>query len=132
MGRVVLDTSVWINIERFDSAEKFIRPDDLPIMPAAALAELRVATKISTRPSGARERSREFIQQALEISEFAPIDLETTEVFAELKAHCFATGKQRGMNDLWVAAAAIRHRAELVSFDSRAIFHDLPGVQARF
>jgi len=132
MGRVVLDTSVWVNIERFGSPEKLIRPDDLPILPAAALAELRVATKLSSRSADARGRARDFIQQVLQISEFAPIDLETTEAFAELKAHCLATGKQRGVNDLWVAAAAIRHRAELISLDSRAIFHDLPGVQARF
>jgi tRNA(fMet)-specific endonuclease VapC len=131
MARVVLDTSAWIQLERQILRQDLVSESDELIMAAAALAELKVAVERTSRNSRAREWTQNLIQAFVSSSRFAAIDEETAAVFAKLKAHCLKTGKPRGINDLWIAASAIQHNAELLSLDSSAVFEDLPGLKLR-
>lgn len=131
MARVVFDTSIWIELERSGGSLDLIEDTDRPLMAAPVLAELRSALLIPNMLQQRRLTTESFISDALELSDFVPIDLETAEIFAELKGYCTVSGKPRGINDLWIAATAIRHHAVLVSSDSRAQFQGLPNLKLR-
>jgi predicted nucleic acid-binding protein len=130
MGRVVLDTSAWIQLERGGSLPGLTESDE-PIMAAAALAELLIATRISSRAVSARNSTLQFVKAAMQVSEFRPIDTETCEIFAELKAFAKDQGRPRGVNDLWIAATAIAADAELLTSDQGAFFDELPRLRIR-
>lgn len=128
----MLDTSVWIEMERTESQHPLLSNDDELLMAAPALAELHLAAKSATRTPEARRLSQEMLQAFLGYSTFLPIDERTAEIFAELKEATKASGRPRGINDLWIAASAIQYNAELVTIDRAAMFQDLPGVRVRF
>ena len=131
MGRVVLDTSVWIHMERTEELSPLLHPDDELIMTAAALAELKAALRVSGRSNKALESTQGAIQSFMDRSLFAPIDARTAEIFAELKVFAKASGRPRGVNDLWIAASARQLNATVVTLDTAAAFEDLPGVLVR-
>lgn len=131
MAGVVLDTSVWIQMERTESLHPLLSPDDELLMTAPALAELQLATKSASRTPDARRVSQLMLQSFLSTSTFLPIDERTAEIFAELKESAKLSGRPRGINDLWIAASAIQYQAELVSLDGAAMFQDLPGLRVR-
>jgi predicted nucleic acid-binding protein len=131
MGKVVLDTSFWIHIERNKTVNGLVTEDDELIMAAAVLGELRVPENSPARSDRARQASRKIVDDFVQSSTFAPIDQTTSEIFAELKALTQSSGRPAGVNDLWIAASAIRHKAELVTLDRAAAFQDLPGVTVR-
>ncbi len=131
MGKVVLDTSSWIDLERNEFNDGLVKAGDRVIMAAAALAELKYALAVTSRTSKQLERTETFIQDALLVADFEPIDEKTAEIFAQLKLYCRNTGTPRGLNDLWIAATAIRHDAVLVSSDRKALFADLPRLKFR-
>ena len=131
MAGVVLDTSVWIQMERTQSVHPLLSSDDELFMAAPALAELKLATKSASRTLEARSLSEAVLQAFLDGSTFLPIDEKTAEIFAELKESSNASGRPRGINDLWIAASAIQYQAELVSLDRAAMFQGLPGLTVR-
>ncbi len=129
MGKVVLDTSSWIDLERKQFNPGHLEGTEVVIMAAAALAELRFALEAKGRTEAARQNTKQFIEEALSVSVFQPIDEKTAEIFAQLKAFCKSAGMPRGVNDLWIAATAIRHDAVLISSDRKALFSDLPNLR---
>jgi predicted nucleic acid-binding protein len=131
MAGVVLDTSVWIQIERNQTLNGLITEADELILAAAALGELRVPESSPLRSESAREASRKVVDGFVQAATFAPIDEKTSQIFAELKAFTQSQGRPTGVNDLWIAAAAIRHKAELITLDRAAAFQDLPGLTVR-
>jgi tRNA(fMet)-specific endonuclease VapC len=118
-------------MERTEELSHLLDPDDELIMAAAALAELKSALWVSGRSTKALGSTQGAIQSFLERSLFAPIDQQTAEIFAELKVFAKASGKPRGINDLWIAASARQFNAAVVTMDSAAAFEDLPGVIVR-
>jgi len=131
VGKVVLDTSAWIDLERKQFNPDHLDGTEVVIMAAAALAELRFALEVKARTEAARLNTKHFIQEALSVSVFEPIDEKTAKIFAQLKAFCKTAGAPRGINDLWIAATAIRHDAVLISSDRKALFSDLPNLKFR-
>jgi predicted nucleic acid-binding protein len=131
MARVVLDSSAWIYLERVQGPLPGFTEYDQPIMAPAALAELLVAGQLSTRSVAARNATLKFVKDAMQIAQFLPIDELTSEIFADLKAFSREQGRPRGVNDLWIAATAIRADAELLTLDKGAYFEDLPGLILR-
>ena len=131
MARVVLDSSAWIYLERQRGPLPGFTESDQAIMAAAALAELLVAGQLPTRSIAARNATLKFVKDAMKVAEFVPVDQLTSEIFAELKAFSRDQGRPRGVNDLWIAATAIRADAELLTLDNGAYFEDLPGLILR-
>lgn len=131
MAGVVLDTSVWIHMERTESLHPLLSSDDELFMSAPALAELKQAVLATRRTQEARSLSELALQSFLDNSTFLPIDEKTAEIFAQLKEASNSSGRPRGINDLWIAASAIQYRAELVTLDRAAMFQDLPGLTVR-
>jgi predicted nucleic acid-binding protein len=131
MAGVVLDTSVWIHMERTERLHPLLSSDDELFMSAPALAELKQAVLATRRTQEARNLSELALQSFLDNSTFLPIDEKTAEIFAQLKEASNSSGRPRGINDLWIAASAIQYRAELVTLDRAAMFQDLPGLTVR-
>ncbi len=131
MGKLILDTSAWINLERSSELHDRLGKTDQLMVPAPVLGELKVAANLVSRSTNARKATEAFIDYILANSEFLPIDSQTCHVFGQLKAHCMENGKTRGVNDLWIASATIRNQAELLTFDNRANFDGLPGLVLR-
>lgn len=131
MAGVVLDTSVWIHMERTESLPPLLSADDELFMSAPALAELKQAVLATRRTPEARVISELALESFLENSTFLPVDQKTAEIFAALKEYSNSSGRPRGINDLWIAASAIQYRAELVTLDRAAMFQDLPGLSVR-
>jgi len=131
MGKVVLDTSAWVAMERSGDKLKELRDDDELIMSPVALGELLVATRLTKRSSEAVNASIGFINGIMLFAEMAVVDDETSRFYAELKSAATLTGTARGTNDLWIAATAIQQDAELLSYDRRANFSEFPKLKIR-
>lgn len=132
MGKVALDTSVLIALDRNQAVpNSILSPEDSLAIPVVALAELMVGAKHPQRSEAARQRTLAFVATLEQECEVLGIDSETAVIFAALRAHAIQEGKPRGINDLWIAAAAIQANAELSSIDQRARFEALPGLRLR-
>ena len=129
MERLVLDTSVWIGIERgsLDIGEAVGRNKKL-ILPAIVAGELKQALFTSSRTESKMQKSLDFFALVESLTEFAPIDQRVADRYAEIKHFSMASGKPRGTADLLVAATAIEHKAKLYSIDQRADFGSLPNL----
>ena len=129
MERLVLDTSVWIGIERgrLDIGEAVGRNKKL-ILPAIVAGELKQALFTSSRTESKMQKSLDFFALVESLTEFAPIDQRVADRYAEIKHFSMASGKPRGTADLLVAATAIEHKAKLYAIDQRADFGSLPNL----
>lgn len=131
MGKVVLDTSAWVEFERRGDKLKELKSDDELIMSPVALGELLVATRIKKRSEAAIAASIDYIKEILLFATIVALDDSTARIYAELKAASSLSGTPRGTNDLWIAATAVQHDAELLSYDKKANFAGLPRLAVR-
>ncbi len=131
MGKVVLDTSAWVEFERRGDKLKELNGDDELIMSPVALGELLVATRMKKRSESAVAASIDYIKEVLLFATVVAVDDTTARIYADLKAASSLSGTPRGTNDLWIAATAVQHEAELLSYDRRANFAGLPKVTVR-
>lgn len=127
----MLDTSAWVEFERRGDQLKELKGDDELIMSPVALGELLVATRMKQRPEAAIAASIDYIKEILLFATVVVLDDTTARIYANLKAASSLSGTPRGTNDLWIAATAIQHEAELLSYDKRANFAGLPKLAIR-
>lgn len=132
MGRVVLDSSVWIAVGRGTlRLSEVVRQDDQIFLPAAVLAELLVSQHNSKSSVDKRAKSREFVAKVLNLTEFVPAEKKVAELVGKLFAQALTAGRTSNGNDLWIAATAIHVNAELSSLDEKAKFHEIPELAIR-
>ena len=130
MERVVVDSSVWIEIERDPSKfDQLINNRYQLLLPAIVLAELQEDSQTSSANEAQRQRAMEFIHVVETISEFVSIDREIIRRYGELRKYCRQGGKPRGIADLMIAATAIQMDAAILSLDRRARFAELPNLR---
>ncbi len=128
---VILDTSVLIAVERGQlQLENVISPDENYLLPTVALAEFQAGIEGVKNP-----KYKELALRDIEIWKSHCIvkrfgEAEANE-FAKLSAASKHTGKTRTQFDLAIAAHALVENAIILTRDSRAAFHELPGVQVR-
>lgn len=127
----MLDTSAWVEFERRGDKLRELSGDDELIMSPVALGELLVATRMQKRSEAAIAASIDYIKEILLFATVVVLDDTTARIYADLKAASNVSGTPRGTNDLWIAATAIQHEAELLSYDKRANFAGLPKVAIR-
>ena len=129
MERLVLDSSVWIAIERrkLDFSD-VIGTGMTLILPAMVAAELKHVMKIKARTPMQMQRSLNYLSKVEALTEFAPIDQRVADRYAEIKHFSMASGKPRGTADLLLAATAIEYKAKLYSMDKKADFGSLPNL----
>lgn len=131
MGKVVLDTSAWVEFERKGEILVELNSEDELLLSTVALGELLVATRLKRGSGSAVAATADYIQDLLAFTRVIPLDEATARIYADLKAFTKLEGSPRGTNDLWIAATAIQHEAELLSYDRRANFAGLPKLVVR-
>lgn len=131
MGRVILDTSAAIAIERGRKSALDALAGNETFLPAIVLAELLTATWLAS-DDDTRQNRRCLTQTLEDLSHLLAFGDREAEILAELRAHCFATGAPRSESDLMIAAHAIAERATLISTDRKARFEQLPGLLVNY
>ncbi len=130
MESVILDSSVWIALERNDSeSRKYLNREYQILMPAMVWAELKYASITSQRDVWARQTAFDFLARIQSLTDFAPMDRVVAEHYSELNEFCISQGKPRAVSDLIIAATARALDAALVSYDRRARFEELPNLR---
>jgi tRNA(fMet)-specific endonuclease VapC len=130
LERLVLDSSVWIDIERNKLALDDVLGDAYQlILPAVVAAELRYKFANYLTGPQKQQEARNFVELVESVCDFAPFDKDIVEKYVDLRSHCKREGAPRSVQDLMIAATAVAHGALLKSFDSRANFEELPNVR---
>lgn len=130
--RLVLDTSVWIAIEReLLNVEDVIDEGDEILLPVVVLTELRTAQFMQKRSSKQRAATTAFVDSLLSVAEVVPLDVSLAESAAQLLAEVMDAGHSISDNDLYVAATARHFHAELASLDFKARFGNIAGLRIR-
>ncbi len=116
MSRFCLDTSAY---SRFKSGEPrvtdLIESAEWLGLPAAALGELWLGF-LGGRKLEANERElAEFLAHPVVHS--LPLDEEVARLFGEIALDLRRQGSPLPTNDVWIAAAAARHGATVLTFD---------------
>jgi tRNA(fMet)-specific endonuclease VapC len=126
--RLILDTNVLIAYERGKIDRAALDADELAVA-AVTIAEYRVGIELADTPARAADRARALvaITSAVEVLDYT----EATAAFhARLIAHARRAGTPRGAHDLIIASHAAQTGRTVLTFDAKARFADLPGVNA--
>ena len=129
MGRrLILDTNVLIAYERGKIDRAALDADELAVA-AVTVAEYRVGIELADTSARAADRARALaaITSAVEVLDYTEA---TAACHARLIAHARRAGTPRGAHDLIIAAHAAQTGRAVLTFDAKARFADLPGVNA--
>lgn len=129
MGRrLILDTNALIAYERGSIDRAALDADELAIA-AVSIAEYRVGIELADTAVRAADRARALaaITSAVDVLDYTEA---TAACHAKLIAHARRTGTPRGAHDLIIAAHAAQTARTVLTFDAKARFADLPGVNA--
>lgn len=121
MRRAILDTSVFIATEQDRPLGEL--PDEVAVS-VVTLAELELGVLVADE---ARVRARRLatLNKARELRALA-VDQAVASEFAALVAELRQAGRRLKVQDAWIAATALRHRAAVASQEDD--FDDLPGL----
>lgn len=130
MERLVLDSTIWIDIERNNLALDDVLSDNYQlILPAVVSAELRYKFANYLNGPQKQQEARNFLALVESVCDFAPFDEAVVEKYVDLRSHCKREGVPRSVQDLMIAATAVAHGALLKSSDNKAKFEELPNVR---
>jgi tRNA(fMet)-specific endonuclease VapC len=126
--RLILDTNVLIAYERGKIDRAALDADELAIA-AVTVAEYRVGIELADTPDRAADRARALvaITSTVEVLDYTEA---TAACHARLIAHARRAGTPRGAHDLIIAAHAAQTGRTVLTFDAKARFAHLPGVNA--
>ena len=131
MGRVVLDTSILIALEKQQlSLKELFNKDQNIYLPEVAVGEYLVGSELSTNPSF-KEKRLAFLRTIEDFSELVVFNREHAQNFAKLVAQAKLLGRPRGSLDLAIAASAVTLDAVLYTRDSKGKFDQLIGLTVK-
>jgi len=117
-GRLAVDTSFLIDLQRERTAGHsgpahalLSRDRDVELfLPATALGEFA---------EGFSDMDHPVLRAVRELHVLLHVDEETALTYGQLTRRLRVQGELMGTNDLWIAAAALRHELPLVTSDVR-------------
>jgi predicted nucleic acid-binding protein len=112
--RGVLDTSVFIAAESGRSLHEELLPDESAIS-VITLAELQTGV-LAARDTQTRAR-RLATLDALSDIQVLDVDAGSALVWAQMRVELAEAGRRVNINDLWIAASAVRHGLPVVTQD---------------
>jgi tRNA(fMet)-specific endonuclease VapC len=126
--RLILDTNVLIAYERGTIDRAALDTDELAVA-AVSIAQYRVGIDLADTPARAADRARALtaITSAVDVLDYTEA---TAACHARLIAHARRVGMPRGAHDLIIAAHAMQTERTVLTFDAKARFADLRGVNA--
>lgn len=130
MEHLVLDSSVWIAIERgVENEIQVLKEGFNIILPAMVAAELTPDSARIQPGTTRHQQSLDFFAFVRREAEFAAFDEKVVEKYVQLISFCKREGRPRSIPDLMIAATALAHGALLRSFDKKAVFENLPNLR---
>ena len=125
MGRILIDTSVLVAIERGEVKAADVLASADGAVSVISVSELlhgvfRARTPVRQR----RRRSAEILLQRLET---LPITEEVARLHAELGAELASDGITVPVNDFWIGCTALTENAAVATRDARS-FSRIPGL----
>jgi tRNA(fMet)-specific endonuclease VapC len=131
MGRVVLDTSVLIAIERGQlQGGEIFKPENKYFLPELAVAEFLVGKELTTSQRHKANRLK-FLRDFESLCSPLDFDREHAHNLAKLIAQTKLLGRPRGSLDLAIAASAMTLDAVLYTRDARGRFNQLIGLNVK-
>jgi predicted nucleic acid-binding protein len=116
VSRVALDTSAYSAFKRgHEGVVGHLRRAREILLPCIVLGELLGGFATGGRSRRNREELRLFVESPR--VRLAPVGEATAERYALIYASLRAAGRPLPTNDLWIAASAMEHGAELVTLD---------------
>ncbi len=119
----LIDTSVFVGVESRDLDYERL-PDQVAIS-VVTLAELRLGVLLA-RDVTVRQRRMSTWQLASGL-EPLPIDPAVADEWAWIVAELRQSGRRAPVNDVWIAATAIRHSMTVITRDSD--YAAIPGLE---
>ncbi len=117
MSRFCLDTSAYSQFKRGDPAVvEILDGAEWLGVPAVVIGELWVGFLRGARRQRNWRELREFLDHP--VVEEISIDREVARIYGEIHVELLATGTLLPANDLWVAAAAARAGATVLTYDA--------------
>ncbi|NJN83441.1 MAG: type II toxin-antitoxin system VapC family toxin [Caldilineaceae bacterium] len=129
MNRLIVDTSAYSALKQGkESAVAALQRASSILIPTVVLGELWAGFEVGAR----RERNRAELELFLRSPRVKVVAItgETAERYALIYAHLRSARRPIPTNDLWIAAAAMEHGAELLTADSH--FLHVPQIMVRF
>lgn len=127
--KLMLDTSAYSAFKRSHlGVIVAIRQADEILLPSTVHGELLVGFETGSRTEENRGSLNEFLQSPR--VKLVPAGTETAEHYARIYAYLRSQGLPIPTNDLWIAASAMEHSAELVTFDEH--FTHVEQIIVRF
>ena len=127
----IIDTSIWVDIERGCLAPADIaavtKQQPVYISPIT-IAELQYGAEI-TQDAGVKQKRLSALTRLMRKA-ILRIDERTAEVFGRLAAQLKKTGRGHNfrIQDLWIASQCVQHNFRLITFN-RKDFDDIPGLE---
>jgi tRNA(fMet)-specific endonuclease VapC len=123
--KILLDTSAYVAFKRNHSeAVNMIASAERILISPVVLGELMFGFRNGTRFGENMSELNRFLEHgAVKLVE---IGETTSDRYSRIAALLKRNGTPIPSNDIWVAAQAMEHGAELVSFDKH--FHLIPGL----
>jgi len=125
MTPLMLDTSAYTAFKLGDSAAlEAIRKAPKILIPLIVFGELLAGFEAGSR----REQNRQELTAFLQSSrvQLVPVIADTAERYARIYAYLRQKGRPIPTNDLWIAASAMEHSAELLTADRH--FYHVPQI----
>lgn len=117
LKRIVVDTSAYAAFKRSHPlATEALRRAHEILLPAVVLGELLAGFESGSRRARNRQELDDF-RRSMRVRH-VPATEETAERYAYIYAHLRAVGRPIPTNDLWIAAAAMEHSADLLTADA--------------
>ena len=116
MKRLVIDTNLLIPLLwRGDTGEPFFDEYDEIILPAIVLGEF----KAGLFPTKAGDRNRSVLEVFLQKAtvRVVPVTDRTADLYAKVYQALRKEGTPIPQNDMWIAASALEHGADLATHD---------------
>jgi tRNA(fMet)-specific endonuclease VapC len=125
----MLDSSGYSAFKRgHPEAIEALRSYSSILMPSIVLGELLAGFEVGGRRQENRRELAEF-QHSPRVR-MVQITEDTAERYARIYAHLRTAGRPIPTNDLWIAASAMEHGAELLTTDRH--FLDVPQIMVRY
>jgi len=123
---IILDTDVVSFLAKADTRAALYSPaliDTTPCVCFQTVAELRLWALVRRWGSSRRSAFDLLLEQYVVL----PYDSSMAEYWATVTAHRRSIGRPIDCGDAWIAAAAIRHRATLLTHNAKD-FEDIPEL----
>jgi tRNA(fMet)-specific endonuclease VapC len=127
MNRYCIDTVTYSHFRRGESRTTALLDSAEWIgMPVIVLAELCAGFERGKQKSKNIAELDQFLSAP--VVEVLPVDRRTAEIFGAMVAELRTRGRPLPIDDVWIAAAAIRAGATLITWDAH--FRDIPLLGA--